>query len=74
MIWASGVTASPLGRLLAEKTGAGTDKLWRVIVSSDLTIPDRPEIFIVGDLGHCEGKNKSPMPGLAPGNLKKQGT
>lgn len=66
VIWASGVTASPLGRLLAEKTGAGTDKLGRVIVNSDLTIPGRPEIFIVGDLGHCEGKNKAPMPGLAP--------
>lgn len=66
VIWASGVTASPLGRLLAEKTGAETDKLGRIIVNPDLTVPGHGEIFVIGDLGHCKGKNKAPLPGVAP--------
>ena len=49
-IWAAGVEASPLGRLLAERTGAEVDRAGRVQVASDLTLPGHPEIFVVGDL------------------------
>jgi NADH dehydrogenase len=48
-IWAAGVEASPLGRLLAGQTGAETDRAGRVKVEPDLTIPGHPEIFVVGD-------------------------
>ena len=59
-IWAAGVEASPLGRLLAERTGAEVDRAGRVKVEPDLTIPGHPEIFVVGDLMSLDG-----LPGVA---------
>jgi NADH dehydrogenase len=49
-IWAAGVQASPLARLLADKTGATTDRAGRLPVSPDCTAPGHPEIFAVGDM------------------------
>ena len=66
VLWAAGVAASPLGRMLAEKAGAKTDRMGRVIVNADLTIPGHPEIFVIGDMAHLPGKDGSPLPGLAP--------
>jgi NADH dehydrogenase len=59
-IWAAGVQASPLGRLLAEKTGAEADRAGRVKVEPDLTLAGHPEIFVVGDLMSLDG-----LPGVA---------
>jgi NADH dehydrogenase len=66
VLWAAGVAASPLGRMLAEKTGAQTDRMGRVMVNPDLTVPGHPEIFVIGDLAHLPGKDGNPLPGLAP--------
>jgi NADH dehydrogenase len=66
VLWASGVTASPLGRQLAQRTGAELDRTGRVKVRPDLTVPGQPDIFVIGDLSHCVGKNRQPLPGLAP--------
>lgn len=66
VLWASGVKASPIGEKLSERTGAQLDRQGRVKVNPDLTLPGHPEIFVVGDLGHCEGKKGTPLPGLAP--------
>ena len=69
VLWAAGVAASPLGKLIAEQTGAEVDKGGRVPVAPDLTIHGHPEIFVIGDLAHAkdirdpEGK---PLPGVAP--------
>src|SRR4051795_5439535 len=49
-IWAAGVQASPLGRQLAEQSGAETDRAGRVLVRSDLTLPGHPEVHVVGDM------------------------
>jgi NADH dehydrogenase len=49
-IWAAGVQASPLARMLAEKTGAETDRAGRVTVNADCTLPGHPEVFAVGDM------------------------
>ena len=49
-IWAAGVQASPLGRALADATGAAVDRTGRVQVRDDCTVPGHPEIFVVGDL------------------------
>ena len=59
-IWAAGVEASPLGRVLAEAAGADVDRAGRVKVNSDLTLPGRPEVFVVGDLMSFDG-----LPGVA---------
>ena len=49
-VWAAGVQASPLGRLLAEKAGATLDRAGRVKVASDCSLPGHPEVFVIGDL------------------------
>ncbi len=65
VIWAAGVRLSPLGRILAERTGAQLDRGGRVIVSPDLSVPGHPEILVAGDLAHVE-QDGHPLPGLAP--------
>jgi NADH dehydrogenase len=49
-IWAAGVQASPLGRMLAERAGATVDRAGRVEVAPDCSLPGHPEVFVVGDL------------------------
>ena len=49
-IWAAGVQASPIGRTLAEQTGAPLDRAGRIGVNPDLTLPGHPEVFVVGDM------------------------
>lgn len=71
VIWGAGVNASPLGRQLADATGAETDKMGRVKVAPDLSIPGRPEVFVAGDLAHAiDPKTNQPVPGMAPGALQ----
>jgi NADH:quinone reductase (non-electrogenic) len=60
-VWAAGVQASPLGRLLGDKTGAEVDRAGRVSVQSDLTLPGHPEIHVVGDMANHPDK----YPGVA---------
>jgi NADH dehydrogenase len=49
-IWAAGVQASPLGKTLAEQSGAPLDRAGRIGVNPDLTLPGHPEVFVVGDM------------------------
>jgi len=71
VVWAAGVAASPLGRLLASATGAETDRAGRVRVLPDLSLPGHPEISVVGDLAaamsYRPGKDPKPVPGVSPG-------
>ena len=57
VIWAAGVASSPLGRSL----GVALDRAGRVQVQPDLSVPGRPEIFVIGDLAAVPG-----VPGIAP--------
>lgn len=59
-VWAAGVSASPLAAQLAEQTGASTDRAGRVAVEPDLTLPGRPEVFVIGDMMALDG-----LPGVA---------
>jgi len=59
-MWAAGVQASPLGRLVANAAGAEVDRAGRVHVRPDCTLPGHPEVFVVGDLMALER-----LPGLA---------
>ncbi|GGD48917.1 NAD(P)/FAD-dependent oxidoreductase [Pseudoxanthomonas indica] len=61
VIWAAGVAASPLGRCL----GAPLDRAGRVHVEADLSVPDLPHVFVVGDLASVDSDGK-PVPGVAP--------
>ena len=49
-VWAAGVAANPLGKQLAEQTGAPLDRAGRIGVNPDLTLPGYPEVFVVGDM------------------------
>jgi NADH dehydrogenase len=60
IVWAAGVTASPLGRLL----GAPLDKKGCVLVDDRLNPPGLPEVFVVGDLAHFEQDGRQ-IPGVA---------
>ncbi len=62
VLWAAGVEPSPIARSL----GAPLDRIGRVMVNADLTIPGHPEVFVVGDLAACADAAGRPLPGLAP--------
>jgi NADH dehydrogenase len=70
ILWAAGVAASPLGRHLAQATGASVDRAGRVQVEPDLTIAGHPEISVIGDLAaafsHLPGHAPRPVPGVSP--------
>jgi NADH:ubiquinone reductase (H+-translocating) len=65
VLWAGGVETTTFGKKLAQRTHAETDKSGRIKVNPDLTIPNYPDIFIVGDLAHATDKDGKPMPGVA---------
>jgi len=65
VVWAGGITASPLGKILASHTKTETDKAGRVKVNPDLTIPSYPDIYVIGDLASALDRNGKPLPGLA---------
>jgi NADH dehydrogenase len=62
VIWAAGVKASPAGEWL----GVMTDRVGRVVVNGDLSVPDHPEIFVLGDTALVAGTDGKPLPGVAP--------
>ena len=62
VVWAAGNVASPLGASL----GVPLDRMARVIVNADLSIPGHPEVFVIGDLAHFAPEGNAPLPGLSP--------
>jgi NADH:ubiquinone reductase (H+-translocating) len=66
ILWAAGVKASGMGAVLAKRTGAELDRVGRVIVESDLSVPGHPNIFVIGDLAHFAHQGDQPLPGVAP--------
>jgi NADH dehydrogenase len=67
VLWAAGVKASELGGTLgAERDGQG-----RVKVTSELTVPGHPELFVLGDMALVIGENGKPLPGVAPAALQQ---
>jgi NADH dehydrogenase len=61
VIWAAGVAGSPLGATL----GVPLDRAGRVLIEPDLTIPGRPEVFVIGDLASLKDAQGNPLPGVA---------
>jgi NADH:ubiquinone reductase (H+-translocating) len=68
IVWAAGVTASPLAARLGELTGAECDRAGRVAVEPDLTLPGHSEVFAIGDMVRVRGADGvvQTLPGLAP--------
>lgn len=65
VLWAGGVTTTPFGENLAQRTKAETDRSGRIKVRPDLTIPNYPDIFIIGDLAYAVDEKGKPLPGVA---------
>ncbi|MFC9789816.1 NAD(P)/FAD-dependent oxidoreductase [Rhodococcus sp. NPDC127528] len=59
-VWSAGVQASPLGKQLAEQSGAEIDRAGRVHVNPDLSLPGHPNVFVIGDMMSLDN-----LPGLA---------
>jgi len=66
VLWAAGIKASPLGKIIAGGNDKILDKSGRVIVESDMSVPGHPEIFVIGDLANYLHQTGQPLPGLAP--------
>ena len=64
-VWSAGVSASPLGRDLAEQSDTEIDRAGRVKVLPDLSIPGHPNVFVIGDMAYVEG-----VPGMAQGAIQ----
>jgi NADH dehydrogenase len=64
-VWSAGVSASPLGKTLADQCAVELDRAGRVKVLPDLTIPDHPNVFVIGDMAAVEG-----VPGMAQGAIQ----
>jgi NADH dehydrogenase len=64
IIWAAGVLASGLAGMLAEASGAETDRVGRILVEPDLSLPGHPEVLAIGDMVQVRGQDT--LPGVAP--------
>jgi NADH:ubiquinone reductase (H+-translocating) len=62
ILWAAGVAASPLGKSL----GTPVDRAGRVVVEPDLSLPNHPEVFVIGDLASVKDEHGYMLPGVAP--------
>ncbi|MEX3514188.1 MULTISPECIES: NAD(P)/FAD-dependent oxidoreductase [Corynebacterium] len=59
-IWSAGVSASPLGKMVADQAGVETDRAGRVSVNEDLTVGEYSNVYVIGDM-----INLNKLPGLA---------
>ena len=64
IIWAAGVLAAGVSGVLADAASAQVDKLGRLIVEPDLSLPGHPEVFAIGDM--VVVRDHDPLPGVAP--------
>ena len=69
VVWAAGVQASTLGRILSQQTGAPLDRSGRILVQSDLSMPNHSNVFVVGDLAQIV-QDGNPIPGVAPAAMQ----
>ena len=67
IIWAAGNQASSLLKTL----NIPLDRQGRAIVKSDLSIPDDPNVFVIGDAAHVKGKDGIPLPAIAPAAIQQ---
>jgi NADH dehydrogenase len=77
VIWAGGVTVSELGKTLAKRTNAETDKGGRIKAGPQLTVAGYSDIYVVGDLALSLDSNGKPLRfgsgGYARRNLRRKG-
>lgn len=71
VMWAAGVAAVSLGRIIAERAGIEPGGGGRVPVGSDLALPGHPRVFVIGDMAAAKDQQGRPLPGNAPVALQQ---
>ncbi|MCA9034944.1 MAG: NAD(P)/FAD-dependent oxidoreductase [Planctomycetaceae bacterium] len=71
VLWAAGVRANPLGKIVATACGVETDRAGRVPVTPQLNVDGHEHIFVIGDIAMCLNEAGKPLPGLAPVAMKQ---
>ncbi len=66
VLWGGGISPTAFGEQLARATQSKTERTGRIIVDADLTLPNQPNVFVIGDLAAAAGNDGRPLPGLAP--------
>ncbi len=67
VVWAAGVKANPLGKLLADAIGnVVVDRSGRVVVNPDCSVGSHSNVFVIGDLANYAAADGKPLPGVAP--------
>ncbi len=66
ILWAAGVKASAMGKVLSDRVNAELDRAGRVIVEADMAIASHPNIYVIGDLANYPHLGDRPLPGVAP--------
>ncbi|MGD1931333.1 MAG: NAD(P)/FAD-dependent oxidoreductase [Leptolyngbyaceae cyanobacterium] len=66
VLWAAGVRASSLSKVVCAKTNAPSDRAGRIMVEPDFSVPSYPNIYVIGDLAHYAHQDDKPLPGVAP--------
>jgi NADH dehydrogenase len=69
-LWAAGILVTPFVAAVAAATGAPSDRSGRILVQPDLTVPDHPEIYAIGDAAVQPWKPDRPVPGVAQGGIQ----
>jgi NADH dehydrogenase len=70
ILWAAGVAASPLGKML----GVPVDRAGRVLVNPDLSLPGNPNVFVIGDLAALKDEDGHWLPGVSPVAIQQGAT
>jgi NADH dehydrogenase len=65
VLWAAGVRASSLTQTVANGTNVATDRLGRLLVEEDLSLPGFPEILAIGDMAAFREESGTILPGVA---------
>ncbi len=71
VLWAAGVQASRFGQALANRVQCTLDRAGKVEVNADLSLPEHPEIFVIGDLSLYKPEGGAALPGVAPVALQQ---
>ena len=66
ILWAAGVSATPL----AKKLDVALDRAGRIKVNPDLSLPNHPEVFAIGDIALVTDENGKPVPGVSPAAMQ----
>jgi len=66
VLWAAGVKATKIGKVLEKRFKVKSDNVGRVYVNNDMTINERDDVYVLGDLAIYTHYNGKPLPGVAP--------